>query len=224
MANTTQTEVSPIEEFVFNGLKSRLYEVFAAPVVMVNSTDEIQALKKLKEQGVTYPYLFLSITNLAETKDSYHNIALLRRGVDVLIQKDNVVAKKMSVLPVDFTFDVTYRHNKFPEVIEFGKMWLFAARAGYLKYSIEYGKAFDVHVYLSEEVQIPKREAGPENITEYSLLATLTVKGWMSSSKLREQQIATSVEVDAYLAALDGTQGVQFMQFKRTPAGSSETK
>lgn len=218
-----QAELEPIENFIFKGLQQRLIEVFAAPVVMVNATDEIQALRKIREKGVTYPYLFLSITGMAETKDSYRSMPFIRRGMDIVLSTDRKVAKKVAIMPTDVTFEVSYRHNSFPDVIEFGKRWLFAARGGYLKFTIEYGKSFDIHIYLSEELQIPKREANPENVTEYIVLTSLTVKGWFSEKKIREQQMALEVNVDAYISEMiDKQKGlpqvgdIKTMTFKRT--------
>ncbi len=226
MANdpaTHQVKVQPIEDFIHAGLVARLKEVFDTPVLLVNATDEIQAIKKLAGgEKVKYPFLTLTLQNFTRTRDTYRAQPLLRRGIDTLLSTDNKQVLKVSLMPVDFVFEVTYRHNEFKKLLDFAKMWLFAGEAGYLKYTVLYGQEFDIHVALSEDLAIPKREANPDNVAEYPLVSTLTVKGFMSSNRLRNQQAATEVDIDAYLDTV-AKEGGEVFTFKRTWTGSEST-
>jgi len=196
-----QPKIEPIESYIFSGLLGRLQEVFGVPTVLVNATNEIQAVKKIQGgDAVAYPYITATITSLTTSPDGWRPTPFLRRGVDTMLSSDQHQVYKVTCLPTDFVLEVTYKDNNFVGVMEFSKLWLFAARSGYLKFSIQYGDTpFHIWLILTEDIAIPKREADPTNISEFITVSTLTVKGWTSSKKLRIQQVATDVEVQGLL-------------------------
>jgi hypothetical protein len=210
-----QISVKPIEDFIFEGLIKRLREVFGAHVVLSNATDEIQTLAKLKLQNVKYPFMFVSLTSLNPTKDSYRAMPMIRRGFDIFLSTDNKQVLKVSAMPVDFVFEVKYFHNDFPAIVRFAKRWLFSAAAGFMKFTIIYGESFDIGFLLSEDISIPKREANPENIQEYPVVSTITCRGYMSEEKLRNQQAATEVDVTAYQSEQAKKAGSTFFAFNK---------
>jgi hypothetical protein len=217
----SQKEIIPIEELIFDGVKQRLHEVFGSPVVLANSTDEIQALRKQQSpQGIKYPYIFGSILNMDRSTDSYRALPFIRRGIDTFMGDTNHVVYKVSLMPVDFNVEIVFKSNDFAEIKKFAKRWLMSIQAGFLKFGIEYGRYIvPIHIVLSESLPVPKREANPENITEYALTTSFIVKGWVSEAKLREQQAYTQVEVEAYMVKegekLKAKVETQFFDFKR---------
>lgn len=208
-----QVSIKPIEDFVFEGLVGRLHEMFGAHVVLTNATDEIQTLAKLKQQNVKYPYLFASVTTMGITKDSYRAAPWIRRGLDVFVSNDNLQVLKVSLLPTDFVMEIKYFHNDFPSIVKFAKRWLFASAAGWMKFTVVYGESLDIRVTLEETVSIPKREANPENVQEFPVVSSLTIQGWSSEEKLRNQSAVVQVDVDSYLSELAQQQGTTFFSF-----------
>jgi hypothetical protein len=218
---SSQVKIEPIEEAVFSGLRRKIARVFGIRAVFLNSTDEVQAIQKLTEKGIQYPYMFLSLSSMAETKDTYRAIPLLRRGIDTILTNDEKQVFKVTVLPTDFVMEVTYKDQNFVRLRNFAKLWLMAGRGGYLKYSVRYGTTFDIHLVLSDDLSIPKREANPQDVQEYTLIANLTIRGYVSSSHLRDQQVANEVQVDAYLQELGKQENTQFMSFNRKQDSST---
>jgi hypothetical protein len=199
-----QMELVLIDDLILQGVKERLHEVFQVPVVFTNSTDAIQALKRLyPERGnAPYPYIKASVASDTITKTGYRPHCLMRRGQDVTLTNDDKLSYRATILPVETAFELTYYDPNFIRLRQFVKTWLFAATGGWLKFTIQYGQAFDVHVSLTEEVQSPTREADPGNTTAYVATANFTVYGYASRPKLRDQQAATEMVADAYLKEL----------------------
>ncbi len=217
MTDTIQKEILPVEDFVFKGLKQRMNEVFGVPVAFDNSTDEIQAMRKMQQDGVKYPFMFLTVTSFARTVEGWRSTPFIRRGVDAFISTDNKMAYKVSMIPVDFICEVTYKDNEFSRVKEYAKRWLMSIQSGFLKFSIEYGQLhLPIHIVLGDDVPTPKREANAENIQEYSVITQLTVKGWMSEEKLREQQAVTEIQVEAYFQELNEQPNTKTFVFPQT--------
>ena len=217
MADKIQTELVPIEEMIFKGLKQRIHEVFGCPIAFDNSTDEIQAIRKLQQQtGVQYPYMFLSLSSLNRSTDAWRSTPFIRRGVNIVLANNKQVLN-IAMVPVDFVCDVTYKDNDFSRVKNYAIRWLMSVQSGYLKFTVNYGQLFPIHIILGDDVPTPKREANAENIQEYTVITQLTVKGWMSEAKAREQPVYTEVEFEAFAGKekFEAPANSQFFEFKR---------
>lgn len=188
---TSQPKLSPVEDFVFSGLKTRFNEVFQIPSVFTNSTDEIQVLKRLQEKGVSYPYVFFSVTSMSITKDSYRPQSLFRRGICTMPSTDDLMALRVKLLPTDFTIECRCKDNSFDRLLKYGKLWLFSSISGFLKFTINYGnQPLDVSILLDDTITFSKREAGPDQVAEHEVITSLTLRGYSSPDSLQRQPIA----------------------------------
>lgn len=118
------------------------------------------------------------------------------------------------VLPTNFDFEVEFVTNKFlggqGSVMGFQKRWLFARRAGWLKFNVDYGRLqFPISLTLSEQVQTPQGENKVEAESKYLVTSTLTVHGYTSEEMLATQGVVTTVEMHMAVAGV----GAQFFPF-----------
>lgn len=217
LADIAQPSLVPVEEFVYSGLKKRIEEVFGVPAVICNATDEIQLLKRLRDVSnneVTYPYIFLSISTQGINKEGYRPRPMARSGVVTQVQGQlGQFVYVMRLLPTSTVFDVRYFDNDHARLMKFVKRWLFACQSGVLKYTVEYGRALDIAVFLEDNLTVPKREADPNNIPEHELTTQLTVNGYLSEDKPILRPLVKEVQVE--LATTDAASGSSsvFMSF-----------
>lgn len=213
-ANPAQPKIVPIEEFIFEGLRQRVSEVFQVRTINSNSSDEIQLLNRLKDtQQLEYPYAYFSLSAVSVAKETYRSHSMYRTGLNTqLIDRQGTSTYNIKLLPTDFVFEVRYVDNDFRRLIGFSKKWLFSSQAGFLKFSIDYGQSIDIALILEESINIPKREADPTNVQEYELTTQLTVRGYTSQEQLVPQGLVKEIEVE--LATTDSSgQSSVFLAF-----------
>lgn len=196
----------PIESFIFDGLQNSFLRIFQAPSVWVTSTDKVKAVNQLfGNKKLSYPYILLTLSSMSEAEGRYNAAVTSLRGSPVALSTDARRYNKSLYLPTDFDVSVEFVSNSYESVLNFSKSWLFARRRGRLKFEVAYGStSYGVSSVLSERVDIPAREADPENVQEYTVLATLVVNGYLSESDTLEGQIKDTLQVDATLDQADG--------------------
>lgn len=192
-------KLEPIEELTRAGLLRRMREIFGFDWIMASSTEEITLLKRNKQgEEVKYPYGTLFQSGLAKGVDTYRSQPMLRRGMITNLALDDKVAYKIAVMPADMEFEVTCKDARLDRLQQFAKRWLMTSQAGYLKFGVGYGKTqFNISVILNETLSFTKRDAGPDNIQEHTLVTTMLVKGYISEATLIEEQAIKEVQLDA---------------------------
>lgn len=203
---------------MFDGLLQRVQQTFGCQALITTAVDKIKVLQRLKEgQDVNYPYIFLNLQGMSQNKESYATNAMARRGLMAVIASDHNQGRTVRLIPTNFDFELEFVTNRYSGVDQgsitaFSKRWLFAARCGYLKFSIDYGRLkINVSTTLGDQISIPSQENRLESESSYKLTTTLTVHGYVSESELGTQGVVQHLEVDA---TLQGTDGYQFFPFE----------
>lgn len=207
-------DIQPIEEFVFKGLVQRASQVFGCRAILVTANDKQAALAKtFNGQPVEYPYLFITPGSLSNNTESYATNFLARKGLMTTVgEKQGMVVKLM---PANFETEFEFCTNKFMaveqgSVLSYAKRWLFARRAGWLKFNVEYGRLrLPISLTLADSVPTPPMENKTENESVYKIVSTCTVHGWISEATLQTQGVVNTIELQTTIAGV----GAQFFPF-----------
>jgi hypothetical protein len=203
----SSTEVIPIDKLVFAGFQRRFQQVFNCKCAYSNVHETTKILERIFGEGqhLEYPYAYFVIQNIAHNKETYNTQMMVRKGLVVNVDS-NSTAQKVRVMPANFDLEINYVTNDFDSneqgsVIAFARRWLLAYRAGYLKFTINYGRLqFNVALTMPESLPIPTRENVVETETSYKLTTTLTLHGYISepilalTGKVNTVNLQTSVQ------------------------------
>lgn len=218
--------IAPIESFVKEGLVVNFRRVFGCDLVVTNQSNKREiANRRAQGKPLTYPLAFAELQTLAlPTTPNYRAAALLRRGVTGLATTDNLGSFKVSMIPIESTYQILYITNSFTEAEKFGKLWLMSAAAGFLKFDVMYGVVnVGVTLELERQVSLPQRDASPDTTEEYEVTTSLVLSGYASHDQLMNEQAANAVEVSAEVTneiekalTQEGSAGnVEVFRFKR---------
>ncbi len=218
--------IAPIESFIKEGLVQNFRKVFNVDLVITNQSNKREiANRRSQGRGITYPLAFAELQGLAlPSTPSYRMSTLLRRGLTGQATSDNLGTFKISLCPMDMTYQILYITNSFSDAEKFGKLWLMSAAAGFLKFDVMYGVAnVGISLELERQVSFPQRDASPDTTEEYELTTSLVLSGYGSHDQLINQQAAVAVEVSAEVVetldkalAQEGSPGnVEVFRFKR---------
>jgi hypothetical protein len=109
------------------------------------------------------------------------------------------VSGRLRVLPVDFTFEVTYKDNSSERTTQYGKLWMFAVVNGGLKYTVAMGSVtYDIDVVPDKSVTLPIRDAQASEVAEYTGTSNIVVRGYVSSNRIEQQDRVLQIDVDTY--------------------------
>lgn len=225
-------KITPIEQLVKEGLVQNFRKVFDTDLTITNTSNKRELIaKRAQGRALRYPYAFAELNSVAlPTQGAYRSQALLRRGIVGQATSDNLGTFKLSMIPMDSTYQILYITNDFSQAEKFGKTWLMAAVGGFLKFSILYGVAdVGVSLELDRQVAFSQRDASPSVPEEHEVTASLIINGYASHDALMNQQAALSVETTMYatnasekaLMQEDSPGTVEVFKFNRTwPQGS----
>lgn len=186
---------------------------------MTNSTDAAQTLKKLREGAqVTYPYLVCGNTNVQLSEDRWKATTLLRRGMLVDANTNNLASRGVKITPTDYAFQLDFITNKFQEARIFAERFLIARLTGQFKFNVNYGlSVFEIASTPEDNVTLPIREGDPTTAGEHKVTANLVLHGFTSSEPV-DVQLVKEVVVDGYIAEPESPTPAttrQFMSFTR---------
>lgn len=212
-------KLEPIEDLIYTGLVQRMQQVFGCVATIVTASDKTALIERLRSgDAVEYPYLFLTIQNVAHNKESYAANGIARRGLTTLVENDQLY--NVRLMPVNIEFEVEFHTNKFQGIganaaLTFAKRWLFAYRCGYLKFNVEYGRLnVAISLTLNESVSTPPLENKTETEAAYKVSSSLTLHGYVSEAELATQGRINTLEVNQVLANADGSvEGYHFIPF-----------
>jgi hypothetical protein len=212
-------KVKPVEDFVFEGLQTRLQQVFGCLCFYTTSNDRTKILARLTEgEKPEYPFLFITLTNLTHTSDSYNTNQMARRGLRV--KMGDGFMRTVRIMPASFDIEIEYVTNKFQgleqgSVLAFVRRWMFARRCGYLKFDIRYGTLnLWIAPMMNEQVNIPQLDNKVETETAYKTTATLTMRGYISEPVLGTIGIVENLQVNGVTMNTDGSMpNSQFFPF-----------
>lgn len=224
--------LEPLESLIKKGLQRKIQNLTEAKTIWTSSSDKTLALQQLfgspgsttNDITVEYPYIFLTVNSVTEAENRLHNRMAAMRGMPSVIVDDQKRCFNVRFLAVDTSVSFQYVSNSFKQVERMAAMWLFARKNGWFKFDVQYGRShFGIGVDLDPNVNLPLREADPEDSPEYLLEASLTLQGFLSFPTLIEQQVANQLHFDFQLS--DGTQFWSFDTKKDTSSvQNSETK
>jgi hypothetical protein len=178
-------KLQPLEDFVFEGFSSRFQQVFGCVFVITNEYEKRRTVDRLNGgEQLAYPYAFGKITGTDSTMNSYNPNYFVRRGIETVISHNGEQAYTVRCMPMAFELEIEYHTNSFlgpNSVLHFIKRWNMAARAGYLKFTINYGRlALRVGVTMGPTTSIPEKENIAEQENVYKMISNCTVHGWVS--------------------------------------------
>jgi hypothetical protein len=214
MASQTDAELSglnlkldPVEKIIFSGIQQSCMRVFRAPTVWATSTDKIQAVNRLFNNGrVSYPYMTLQLNSVTSAEGRGNNRHTAMKGEHVVISDDNRRSFRLTFLPVDFQIEVEFVSQTHEDTLRFTSDWMFARQLGFLKFEAAYGRtSFGVGIEMDSTVTIPLRDGDADTMTTYTLNTMFTVQGFMSRATLLEGQIITDVTSVTSVPNDDGT-------------------
>lgn len=223
--------LTPVEQFVLDGLQRQIYEKLNLINVWISSPDEkdvaLQRLFGTENQGaqdtkVKYPYAFLTLQSTKQL-DTIGNVhALSVRGLVAAYDGDSTKGFLAKLIPTEFAVRLEYTTNSFKEVLAFSTLLLIAGRNGWLKFNVAYGRlTLSVGVQIEPSVSIPSKEGNNGSKQEYVLEANLTVQSYSSLPTLLEQQVVKQVDITADVQ-LQSEQGVNSATFWSWAPKSSE--
>ena len=194
-------KLDPVEAFVFDGLVHQCSSVFGCPAVYGNSTDKIKILERLSSKNVRYPYIFINGQRIGYNTSSYASNVLARTGVKCLVNDDSGNIYQVRLIPTNFDLEIQFLTNsldsrKSGSVTEFQKRWMFAYRAGHLKYNINYGDLnLRIGCTLSESIDTPSLENKTEQTAHYECTAQITVHGYVGDPFLKNVGVVQKVDI-----------------------------
>ena len=87
-----QQIITPIENFIFNGITNKLHQIFDCYVQFSNSENRMQEMLKIrKEKGIKFPYLFVSLSDTSFSQNYYNSNYLSRHGMVVKVAESGNV-------------------------------------------------------------------------------------------------------------------------------------
>lgn len=186
-----QTRIEPVDKFVRSGLVKHLQSQFRAPVIYTESPDALANLKSvLGNRQPEYPYIFLFEQSTSPNTESYTTNRLARHGIPVTINVDGKQAQNAKLLPTNFEIEVTYVTNKYEgldlaSVQGYVRRWWFTRRTGASNFSVDYGLSnLTIALTFGDSLSVPKRENPADQESVYSVVASLTVHGYISEPSL----------------------------------------
>jgi len=194
-------KITPIEKMVKEGLVQNFRKVFDTDLTITNTSNKRELVaRRAQGRALKYPFAFAELNSVSlPTQGAYRSQSLLRRGIVGQATSDNLGTFKLSMIPMDSTYQILYITNDFSQAEKFGKTWLMAAVGGFLKFSILYGVAdVGISLELDRQVSFPQRDAAPNAPEEYEVTANLIINGYASHDALMNQQAATTVEATVY--------------------------
>jgi hypothetical protein len=211
----------PVEDFIFAGLQQRFTQVFGCPALLSTATDKVQVLKKYFEgRDVTYPYAYIMPETFSSNLESYNQKALSRHGLIAWVEDG--VTHKVKLLPAVFEVNVEFVTDKYSagssqgSVLAFVRRWLFARTAGYLRFTIEYGRLrLNIGgMVLSDAIPTPQRENVLENISTYTVTSSISLRGYISEPMMIQSSVVQDIQIAGQQMQADGSlSGSQFFSF-----------
>jgi len=203
--------VQPLDMFVMEGFAQRFQQVFGcAKCAFINQNDKTKVLDALFGQGktLTYPYAYFVIQTTSVNNESYNPHQWVRRGIRIGVRSDDTI-QMARIQPTNFDIEVTYVTNKFDSIEQgsvraFVRRWLLARRAGYLKFSVDYGlKQFGIGLTLAESINIPQRENIVEQETKYEITVLATIHGYISEPYTAKMGKTNQINVNAQIGGVN---------------------
>lgn len=215
-----QQIITPIENFIFNGITNKLHQVFGCYVQFSNSENKVQEMLKIrKEKGIKFPYLFVSLSDTSFTQDYYNSNYLSRHGMTVKVADSGNALAKVKLLPCTFTFKVEYFTDRndasVGSALWFTKRWMFARRLGYLKFNIKYGQTYSCPVLLDESLSQPTKPQESDAMACYQIDGNFTVNGFVSEAQLLTDGVLTDVVTEMKVGDVKGSERKNFSVWRR---------
>lgn len=236
----TNLTLEPVERFVDRGLLRRCMTVFGCRAALVSASDKKLTLQRMfgntaaqgQDATITYPYMLLTPTDVAEDTTGRYNTHLLsREGFVTVFADDSGVlngggdsgmkrAWNVHLIPVEYQVQVEYVTNSAAAMRNFASEWLFARRKSWLSFDVEYGQLkITVRVEPSASLSLPLREADLGTEPTYTVSTQLTLHAFVSQATLVEQQLITNLNVTG---AVDEQGGAVFMSFDSRTESSED--
>lgn len=207
--------ISPVEDFIKQGLAERFKQTFGTPLTYTTSTNKKAIRAKQLQSQSGYPMAFATLKSFAIDETRYSFKTLFTRGVSSQANTDSRLTYKVKPLPAILVYEITFIDNDSQSLANIAKSWLFAVATGSLKFSIMYGTVdMSIAIDLDREINFTDKKNELTETDEYEATATLRVFGFISPNTIQTQQAIVEVQLEnvvgdevAYSALADQNRG-----------------
>lgn len=211
-------KIQPIDDFVFAGFQQRLQQQFDCETLYVTASDKTRVAQRLRDgKPLEYPYITVFPQSIDQDNESYSSNFMGKTGLVAIIDDNTKQAHKVRLIPTVFEFEVIYTTNAFKgsdknNVLFFIRRWLLARRNGWLSFTINYGRLrASIQAVGASNVPFTQRENSTDTTTEYQVVTSATVHGYVSEPELGTVGIVNTVA----LLEAEGLSGGQYFPFDR---------
>lgn len=218
--------IQPIDNFIREGFSKQMLQQFRCPAYFITGPDPLAELKiRLSNTQPKYPYLFLAVTGMSASAESYHSHRISRQGIPLVLNTDNNQTQMARIIPTNFEVECTFITNKhsggLDSVEGFARRWLFARRIGSLNFNVQYGlSSVNISYVLNEQVSTPPRESPVDQEPVYKIQCSATIRGYVSEPELGHRGRVNQVLV----LSDEAPPGDQVFKFLKEPNENSKPK
>jgi len=197
---TIDNRISPIEDFIKQGLAQRFNQTFGCALTYTTSSNKKAARAKLMQSKAGYPMAFASLKTWVIDETRYSPKTLYLRGVSSQSSTDSKLAYKVKPLPVTMTYEIAIYSQDMNKLTSLGKKWLFAIMEGGLKFNILYGVAdIGIALDLDRELQFNEKKNELNETDEYEMIATMRIFGYVSPDYIETVQAITEIVEEGFV-------------------------
>ena len=209
--------ITPIENFIFNGIVNKLHKVFGCFVQFVNSESRVQTMQSVRKNA-RLPYMFVLLDSINYADQYYNANYLSRHGLTLKLADTKNALARVKFLPCTFNMRVEYLTNKRDgdnSTVFFIKRWMFARRLGYLKFDVTYGEKFSCPVQMDDQISQPIREQETEGMALYTIEANLSINGFVSESQILTSGVLNDLSVETKVSGCKQSENAVFWEWPK---------
>lgn len=197
---TIDNKVSPIEDFIKQGLAQRFNKTFGCALIFTTSTNKKAARAKLMQSQSGYPMAFATLKNWTLDETRYSPKTLFMRGISSQSTSDSKLTYKIKPLPVVMTYEITMYSQDMNELTGLAKKWLIATVQGGMKFNVLYGVAdIGIALELDRDLSFNEKKNELTDTDEYELVAMMKVGGFISQDYIEQVQAITEIVEEGFV-------------------------
>ena len=197
----TPLVLEPIDTYIRAGFLAQVQKTFECNAVYVTANDKTRTLAQITQGIPQYPYIFIVNQSMQQNGDGYPGALLPIDGIPVQVADTHNRAITAKILPVKFEMELTYVSNKedgtgLDSVFGFSRRWLLRRRLGQFSFNIRYGVfSLPIHCILSDTVTIPQRENATDAESNYQVVVTAAINGYISEPEAGSQGVIDDLQI-----------------------------
>lgn len=186
-------QIKSIEIYILAGLQKRIKEVFGFDISYKLTVDPL--LQPDGSRLTTYPVPYLRLNSIRHRNEEESAI----RGIEKrwhygTSSQDHNMVRAYRFLNVAFVVEFNVISNNYDDIAKVMNTWMFSYRQNALNYTIVYdGIGVDVKVMANDDIQVPYKDEGFDERSEFEFQANLEIWGYMSQMVEVNKDVAKTV-------------------------------